>query len=224
MTLRYSSDNKRNSSTSIICSSKYNNTIFWTSLSNPIFYFSQNTKHWTVSDRPRDSRPKLMFPAVTALFLFQAFALSQCSKNSRVLNLKTLYLIIAYLAPSLCSIPKVFAFLSQCWNTVGNGFTHVMWCHLILLKLNPTHGMYRKAEDLEKTASWNVKAHLFLHHRGAFTVVLKSKKKSTYSALWEYTYKQIDSWLTVGRQFFGGAVLHFFPVFYSKMVFQGAKC
>ena len=110
-----------------------------------------------------------MFPAVTAPFLFQAFALSQCSESSRVLNLKTPYLIIAYLAPSLCCIPKVFAFLSQCWNTFGNGFTHVMWCHLILLKLNPTHGMYRKAEDLEKKASWNVKAYLFIHHRRTFT-------------------------------------------------------
>ena len=110
-----------------------------------------------------------MFPAVTAPFLFQAFALSQCSESSRVLNLKTPYLIVAYLAPSLCSIPKVFAFLSQCWNTFGNGFTHVMWCHLILLKLNPTHRMYRKAEDLEKKASWNVKAYLFIHHRRTFT-------------------------------------------------------
>ena len=116
-----------------------------------------------------------MFPAVTVPFLFQAFALSQCSESSRVLNLKTPSLIIAYLAPSLCSIPKVFAFLSQCWNTFGNGFTHVMWCHLILLKLNPTHRMNGKAEDLEKKESWNVKAYLFIHHRRAFTVVLKKK-------------------------------------------------
>lgn len=152
-----------------------------------------------------------MFPAVTVPFLFQAFALSQCSESSRILNLKTPYLIIAYLAPSLCSIPKVFAFLSQCWDTVSNGFTHVMWCHLILLKLNPTHRMNGKAEDLEKKASWNVKAYLFIHHRRAFTVVFKKKHKAR-TVHCEVIHTRMSK--QIAKQ----------SVFYSKLVFQGTKC
>lgn len=204
MNLWYSSYHKRNSSTSIICSSRYNNTIFWTFLGDPTFYFSQNTKYWTVSDRPRDSRPKLMFPAVTAPFLFQAFALSQCYKSSHVLNLKTPSLTIAYLAPSLCSIPKVFAFLSQCWDTVSNGFTHVMWCHLILLKLNPTHRMYWKAEDLEKRNPEMSRLIFLFIAEEHWQLYLKKKIYHTHSALWSYTYEQIAA-----KQ----------SVFYSKLVF-----
>lgn len=53
-----------------------------------------------------------------------------------------------YLSPSLSSVPQVFSFLCQCGDALGDGLTHIMWCHLALLKLNPAHRVYWETKDL----------------------------------------------------------------------------